>query len=43
MIFETLAMILWLALCYIAGYLLGLCFAEWLNRSEFRKEFFTHV
>jgi len=34
---ETIAFILWLALCYLAGYLLGAILAEFLN-SYFREE-----
>ena len=39
---EVIATILWLALCYVAGYLLGMCIAEWIN-TNFREEFFSHV
>jgi len=39
---EALALILWFALCYIAGYLLGMVIAEWIN-NNFREEFFSHV
>ena len=34
---ETIAWILWLALCYIAGYFLGIVISEWLmNQQWFR-------
>lgn len=39
---ETIAFILWLALCYVAGYLLGLTLAEWIN-NHFREELLSHV
>lgn len=39
---ETIAWILWMALCYVAGYLLGMCIAEWIN-ANYREEFFAHV
>ena len=35
---ETLALILWLALCYVAGYLFGMLIAEWLNNHWFHQE-----
>lgn len=39
---ESLILVLWLALCYVFGYLLGMLFAEWINKN-FREEFFSHV
>ena len=39
---ETIALIIWLALCYVAGYLLGMVIAEWINKT-FREEFFSHI
>ncbi len=40
---ETIGFILYLALCYVAGYMFGLCIAELINRHEWTHEVFTHV
>ena len=38
---ETIGYILWLVLCYLAGYMLGLCLAEWINSTEWKQENFA--
>lgn len=39
---NTLIHVLYLALCYVLGYLLGMTIAEFINRN-FKERMFSHV
>lgn len=39
---QALGYILFMALSYVAGYLLGMCIAEWIH-IHFRERIFSHV